>query len=325
MKRLGKKWGRWAAVAALTAVVAGSAWIWHGHGAYGFGVIAHTGGNYWIDVPKDDPSLDPSVRAAIRPDADQATAGGFAWKTVAPGYETAEIPVLLGGAEVDRLILSRIAPARYRFTVRNAPEGRDIKQWHKALPKAVLIVNGSYFDKKGLPDTPFVSEGQVLGPQSYDAKAGAFVANDAGASVVDLAHRPWQEALKGSANAMVSYPMLVGEDGQTRVTVASNWLANRTFVAEDAGGHIIVGSTKAGFFSLSRLAAFLKASPLDIRTALNLDGGPIACRMERVGAFRREVHASVEAQPHDATIAVLRWPLDHDWGLPVVLVAEPKS
>ncbi len=189
----------------------------------------------------------------------------------------------------------------------------------------MLIVNGSYYDKKGLPDTPFVSQGQVMGPQAYDAKAGAFVADDGGATVVDLQHKPWQEALKGSSNAMVSYPMLVGVDGQTRVTVASNWLANRTFVAEDATGHIIVGSTKAGFFSLGRLAAFLKAAPLDIRTALNLDGGPIACRSERIGSFHREVHATVEAQPHDTMVGVLRWPLDHDWGLPVVLIVEPKS
>jgi len=319
-----KRWGRWAALAALAVVIAGGAWIWHGHGAYGFGVIAHTGGNYWTEVPKDDPSIDPSVKAAIRPDADRATAGAFAWKTVAPGYEVAEIPVMLNSTQVDRLILSRIDQAHYRFVARNAPEGRDIKQWHKALPKAVLIVNGSYFDKKGLPDTPFVSEGETLGPQTYDAHAGAFVAGDSGAAVVDLLHKPWQEVLKGSRNAMVSYPMLIGEDGQTRVTVASNWLANRTFVAEDGSGHIIVGSTKAGFFSLGRLAAFLKASPLDLRAALNLDGGPIACRFEHVGGFRREVHATVEAQPHDTTIGVLRWPLNQDWGLPVVLAVEPK-
>ncbi len=123
MRRLG-------IVAALAAciVVAGAALIWHGHGAYGFGVIAHTGGNYWIDVAKDDPDLDPSVKAAIRPDADQAVAGAFAWKTVAVGYDVTEIPVMLDGAEVDRLILSHIDPTRYRFTARNAPEGKDIKQ-----------------------------------------------------------------------------------------------------------------------------------------------------------------------------------------------------
>ncbi|MBW8733634.1 MAG: phosphodiester glycosidase family protein [Asticcacaulis sp.] len=317
MKRLGI-----AAAAAACVAVAGAAWIWHGHGAYGFGVITHTAGNYWIDVAKDDPSLDPSVKAAIQPDAGNAVAGAFSWKTVAPGYEVTEVPVVLDGAEVDRLILARVDPVHYRFTVHNAPEGKDINQWRKALPKAALIVNGSYFDKKGLPDTPFVSDGQAMGPQTYDARAGAFVATDGTAAVVDLAHRPWQEALKGATNAMVSYPMLVG---QTRVTVASNWLANRTFVAEDSNGRILVGSTKAGFFSLGRLAAFLKAAPLDVRMALNLDGGPIACRMERVGTFRREVHATVEVQPHDDTVGVLRWPLDHDWGLPVVLVVEPRS
>ncbi|TPI37425.1 hypothetical protein FJ414_13815 [Mesorhizobium sp. B3-1-6] len=55
----------------------------------------------------------------------------------------------------------------------------------------------------------------------------------------------------------------------------SNWLANRTFIAEDGQGRIIVGSTKEAFFSLDRPATSLLKAGLDINTALNLDGGPI--------------------------------------------------
>jgi len=39
--------------------------------------------------------------------------------------------------------------------------------------------------------------------------------------------------LQGAENAMVSYPLLVGEDGANAVRTKSNWLANRTFIAED--------------------------------------------------------------------------------------------
>jgi hypothetical protein len=39
---------------------------------------------------------------------------------------------------------------------------------------------------------------------------------------------------------------------------------------------VIFGTTADAFFSFDRLAAFLRAAPLDIRIALNLDGGPVA-------------------------------------------------
>lgn len=39
-------------------------------------------------------------------------------------------------------------------------------------------------------------------------------------------------------DAMVSRPLLVSEDGANRVA-ASDWLANRSFVGEDADGNII--------------------------------------------------------------------------------------
>lgn len=35
---------------------------------------------------------------------------------------------------------------------------------------------------------------------------------------------------------MVSYPLLIGTDGQTHVVTSSKWLANRTFVGKDGQG-----------------------------------------------------------------------------------------
>jgi hypothetical protein len=144
----------------------------------------------------------------------------------------------------------------------------------------------------------------------------------------DLTHADWQGAFTGARNAMVSYPLLLGEDGQSHVNVKSRWLANRTFVAQDRTGRILVGTTKEAFFSLDRLASFLRDAPLDIALALNLDGGPIACQSVRLDGFQRRFYAQWEAQvregaPQGNEVSLLRWPIAQaTWAMPVVLTVE---
>lgn len=314
------------AVALLAlALLATSIWIWQRNGAYGFNVMARRGGTYWTKMGTDDPRLSPAMREALKEPVPGVSAGAFTWREAEPGFEVAELPVMAASGEVDRILLNRIDPARFHFVVRNAPEGdKGIDEWERALPNAVLIVNGSYFDLKGKPDTPFISEGVDLGPRQYAAKAGAFVAKpDGSAAIHDLRQATWQDSFIGAKNAMVSYPLLLGQDGQTHVNVKSRWLANRTFVAQDRAGRILIGTTKEAFFSLDRLASFLKDAPLDLALALNLDGGPIACQSVRLHGFQRKFYARWEAQVKGNEVSLLRWPFaDATWGMPVVLTVE---
>lgn len=270
------------------------------------------------------------MRLALQPAIPDVTAGAGSWKEVEPGFEVSDIPVVAGSQEIDRLYLNRFDPARFRFVARNQPNGaRNIDQWEEALhPEGqggtVLIVNGSYFGLKGEADTPLVSNGERLGPRDYDAKAGVWVANASGTHVVDLANRDWRTVLAGAENAMVSYPLLVGEDGANAVRIKSNWLANRTFIAEDREGRVIVGSTKEAFFSLDRLAAFLLKADLNIKTALNLDGGPIAGLSVRSGRYNLKHYARWEAQVSESKVSLLQAPRDVPWGIPVVLTVERR-
>jgi hypothetical protein len=244
---------------------------------------------------------------------------------VEPGFEVAEMPVLADGRDVDRILLNRIDPGKFRFIVRNAI-GLDIDQWEKALPDDVLIVNGSYYDLKGRPDTPIVTEGVPAGPSDYDAKAGAFVDADGNARIVDLVGTAWKPSLSGSMNAMVSYPMLIGADGRPRSGAESRWLSNRTFMGQDDRGRIIVGTTKDAFFSLARLGPFLKESPLNLRLALNLDGGPIACQSVRLNGFTRKFYAEWESEYRDGQAQLLT-PLiaNTHWAMPMVLTVERRA
>jgi Phosphodiester glycosidase len=311
----------------LLVTVGTCGWLWQRNGAYGFNVLFRRGGTYWIHVNADDSRLSPSMRLALYDPPSVAAPGTLTWTEIDKGFEVAELPAIANGSEVDRILLGRIDPARFRFVVRNAADGaKGLDEWEQALPNAVLIVNGSYYDLKGRPATPFMSERELLGPRNYDAKAGAFVAGNNTAAIRDLSQQDWQDAFAGAANAMVSYPLLIGNDGQTHVAVKSRWLANRTFVGQDTRGRIVIGTTKEAFFSLEHLAEFLQNSPLELATALNLDGGPIACQSVRLNGFHRKLYAHWEAQVNRDQVSLLRWPFaEATWAMPVVLVVERRK
>lgn len=312
------------ALLAVALSAAAFGWLYATRGAYGLDAVFRRGGSYWITLPPNDARLSASMRLALRNQIPEAASGSFAWSEPEPGFEVAEMPVIADGREVDRILLNRIDPKRFRFIVRNAI-GRDIDEWERALPDDVLIVNGSYFDMKGGPDTPVISEAHALGPQSYDAKAGAFADFDGKARLFDLKGKDWRQTISQARNAMVSYPMLIGEDGNPRVGAESRWLSNRTFLAQDGVGRIIVGTTRDAFFSLARLGSFLKQAPLDLRLALNLDGGPIACQSVRLKGFSRKFYAQWESQYRDGQALLLRTvvPQSH-WAMPMAVTVERR-
>ncbi|MEI9983061.1 MAG: phosphodiester glycosidase family protein [Aliidongia sp.] len=305
-------------LALVTLALAG----WHRQLSYGFHVLLRHGGTYWIDVAPDSPRLSRSMRLALR-DAPDATPGDFAWQSIAPGFDVADLPVSASDEIVDHILLARIDPARYRFVLRNAPAGdRNLDDWMTQLD-AALVVNGSYFTRTGEPDTPVLSDGVPLGPSDYDAKAGAFVAGDGFAGIRDLAGQDWRSAFRGADNATVSFPLLVAE-GENRVKRESNWLANRSFVGQDSAGRVLIGTTTDAFFSLGRLAKFLLQAPLDLTSALNLDGGPVACQGIALNGYRRMSYGRWEAQTEGGQVRLLTWPYG-SVAMPVVLAVLPMG
>jgi Phosphodiester glycosidase len=307
------------AVAATPVLAIAGLWLYH---PYVVRAFLHGRGGYWIDVRRDDPSLSPSVRRALR-DAPSASPGKLEWRMIREGFEAGELAVVVDRSEVDRMILVRVAPAKFRFEVRNEPSGNlNLDDWMTSLGAAVVI-NGSYFAPNGEPATPVLSVGRLLGPAAYDARAGAFVASPVFAAVRDLATQSWQDAFDGARDAMVSYPLLVSADGANRVAV-SQWLASRSFIGQDADGNIILGTTLDGFFSLDRLASFLRQSPLRLKLALNLDGGPIACQGISLDGFERRACGKWEIRADDARTRKLVYNSPERPTLPIVLAVFPK-
>lgn len=323
-----------AAGAPLLGAIIGVVGLYADTGSYGFNVLLRRGGTVWVSVNPGDPRLSDSMRTALTTET-VGEAGPLRWQNVGNGFDVSELPVRVGGQEVDRLLLARIDPHRYQFVVRNAAAGNmGLQDWMAKL-HAAIVINGSYYSPHGTPDTPLLSDHAQLGPTKYAAREGAFVATDANASIdasasieasasiVDLAHEDWQTAFRNADNALVSYPLLVGGDPTEHRIKPSDWLANRSFVGQDRAGQIILGTTVNAFFSLSRLATFLRGSPLDLTYALNLDGGPVACQAIAVGHYARHFCGQWEIQKTDSAVKLLTWPYG-SWALPVVLAAIPK-
>ena len=263
------------------------------------------------------------MRLALLDVVPPVEAGHITWRDLAVGFEVSELPVLASGREVDRILLARIDPANFRFEIRSGATGnKGLDDWMTELG-AILIINGSYYSRRGTPDTPLLSDGRQLGPVNYEARHGAFVATSTTAGIRDLAAESWQAAFIGAKNAMVSYPLLVAADGSTRAKSDYRLLANRSFVGQDHKGRILLGTTTDAFFSLDRFGTFLRDSQLDLATVLNLDGGPVACQAIAFHGYKRRFCGRWETQVMNGTLRLLGWRFG-TWALPIVLAVVPK-
>jgi Phosphodiester glycosidase len=294
-------------------------------GTYGLKVIFRREAMIWVASKPDDARISASMRLALKAQPPEATAGSFTWRQLDRGFEVAELPVMVGAAEVERILLARVDPAHFKFQAWNRPSGRDSLEWMQQLG-AVLVINGSYYTRYGAPATPLLSAGVLSGPADYDARHGAFVVSPSFVGIRDLAKLDWREAFRGADHGLVSYPLLIGADGQSRSKGNARWLANRSFIAQDGSGRIVLGSTTDAFFSLDRLAAFLRAAPLDLKLALNLDGGPIACQAIVLKDFRRDFCGQWEMATTDNDEPTLLKPLfgARRWALPMAIAVVPK-
>lgn len=298
---------------------------WHGYEAWvGASPIIRRGGVVYFSVRQDAPVLPASVRTALEQPEVAATPGEVAWQSLGPGFDIAEQAVTVDDVEVERLFLTRVDPALYEFSLHIAAD-RDLDAWMRDLKPAALI-NASYYDPQGAPATPVHVDGQLLGPTLYEAQHGAFIAAPGAAHIVDLAGQDWRTAFGAAPTALVSYPLLLAEDGTDRAP-DSRWLASRSFLAEDTEGRIILGSAPRGFFTLHRLAVFLRASGLGLRSALNLDGGPVACQGVDFGGATRRVYGRVEVQVDsaDGPLRVLPSSRDIHALMPIVLAVYPRD
>ena len=73
----------------------------------------------------------------------------------------------------------------------------------------------------------------------------------------------------------------------------------------------------------NRFGEFLHAAPLDLTSALNLDGGPVASQAIAFNGFERRSYGRWEAQASNDRVQLLVWPYG-SVALPIVIAAFPR-
>jgi hypothetical protein len=267
------------------------------------------------------------LRIATRFPVPMPSSSNLQWITRAPGLETAELQLRVNQTVVDRMMLVRLDPRHYRVSVHLDSSGsRTAEDWQKELGAAV-VVSGTYFGgDEHAPLTPVRTTGKAAGPTTYTSTHGALVTDAPRVDILDLSNRDVFDAIGQYSDAMVSYPLLIDTQGANRAVESRTWLASRNFVGLDTSDRLVLGTTETGFFTLHRLGNFLKASPLELRIALNLDGGPLVSQVVRVGQFERSFHGTAEmSDANDVLRAFWHAHVASHWTLPIVLVAHPFS
>jgi len=264
------------------------------------------------------------LKAAVQPLVPGPAISALRWETRSPGLETADLEIRVGNAVVDHMALTRLDPHQFRFSVHWDPTGRrQAEDWQRELGAAV-VVSGSYFGKDFAPLTPLRLAGQPLGPPVYQSSHGSFVSDGERVDILDLQDKDVFKTINAFPEAMVSYPLLIDGNGNNRAVESKDWLASRNFIGLDDAGRVVLGTTETGFFTLHRLGEFLKSTPLGLRLALNLDGGPLVSQVVHAGSFTRNFHGQAEmTDGQDVLRAFCQANLPAHWPLPVVLVATP--
>jgi Phosphodiester glycosidase len=214
------------------------------------------------------------------------------WRAVGPGVEFAMLRgepwCRRGSAGIAALRLdpayAHLRVAHYTLTAEKRP--LNIVEWQKASG-AVAVFNAGQF----YPDLSYmgllICTGNVVSDDLHPEFKAALVAQRANGKsdfrVLDLTREPLDAHAPGWLEVAQSF-MVLDEKGTVRVR-KSDHVANRTVVAEDRHGRLIVLTTEGGY-TLADFAEYLRHAPLSVSRAMGMDGGYEAEMCVNSGSFR---------------------------------------
>jgi uncharacterized protein YigE (DUF2233 family) len=199
------------------------------------------------------------------------------WQAIGRGLSFSRVEVLHDQEVAATLAVVKVDPALNAFRVYHSSP-KDILAWQQEL-KATVVFNGSFYKHDSSPCGLVVSDGKLIGPARNSQMRGMFVSEPKGvspdlprATILDLLAAPLNPRQLPWTQGVQSYPLLLDHKGAVRV-LKSDKRANRTVIAADRNGNILVFNCPSRYFTLYEFANFLKNSKFDIDSALNLDGG----------------------------------------------------
>jgi hypothetical protein len=216
-------------------------------------------------------------------------AGATHWRTIVPGLEFTTLrgdPYCRRGSSTIAAV--RFDPARVRLRVRHYTRTADrpmsIVEWQHET-QAVVVFNAGQF----YPDLSYmgllVSDGRAVSGRLHPDYQAALVAraDGSGAHVLDLATEPLDPDSLAWGEVAQSF-MLFEHGGGLRVRHTDR-ISNRTVVADDDHGRVVVFTSEGGY-TLADFGELLQRSPFGLVEAMSMDGGLEAEMVVRWERFR---------------------------------------
>jgi len=202
------------------------------------------------------------------------------WRTLLPGIEFSVVQApeycKLGSPEIAIIKVNpeKIRFDTYHYSLGGSGEPKTIDKWQKEL-NAPVIFNAGLFDENKKHLGVLIHKGKNLGSKIHKSWKGIFVAEPTvlglpRANIIDLKYTDFSLETNKYLTA-VQTMMLFDKRGNKRIR-KSDWLANRTILALDHKGKVLVFVTH-GAYTLWGFATMAQKSNLGIVKAMSLDGG----------------------------------------------------
>lgn len=190
------------------------------------------------------------------------------WRTVEPGMELRKIWVV-DQERTEQVILLRFEPQQVRFHIGYTPDQpRFLFQWCQDMAPLVAV-NGGFFDETFV-STALVISGGIASGQSYEGTGGMFAVDEQGQVSMRYLGEEAYDPDERLVEAMQGWPMLIKPGGVLVYTSQGVEQAERTVLALDQAGRVLVIVSPGEFFTLRSLADWLLSSDLEIDAAMNL-------------------------------------------------------
>lgn len=192
--------------------------------------------------------------------------GDNLWTRIAPGVEMRMLRAP-GDGSARSVVAIRTSPERVRVAAGSA---REAEAWRKTF-KALVAVNGGYYDAAGKPLGLRASRGQKLSPLHGKAWGVFYTRGDTAnlkARIVPTENFKWRHDVRV---AIQCGPRLV-ENG--KVLKLKNQWARRTGLGIQRDGRVIIAVADSEISLPDWARLWASPSGLNCSDALNLDGGP---------------------------------------------------
>lgn len=218
----------------------------------------------------------PSISFNGTPVTPLQQAGGSAslnvWTTTQAGVEIRREQWKGASGNTDTVTITRFDPKKVKISIGYQPgDPQPLKTWMKQS-NAIAVINGGFFNDQNIATALLISNGQSYGA-SYEDCCGMFSVDNQGQIAIQaLANQPYDPNTQQLEQAIQCQPMLIenGKRTQFQENAASS---PRSIIAMDTQGRLLFIVSPSAAFTLDETADLLQQSDLQLKTALNLDGG----------------------------------------------------